>query len=96
MAMNHNFILALSPDPSISMLYISLGMGLETKLFVFYSVYCHFFMVQNPHMYLMAAVFSLTGYLGINFVLVLVRSFGALLAVTGTFTIMWLLYVSGA
>ena len=34
-------------------------------------------------MYLMAAVFSLTGYLGINFVLVLVRSFGALLAVTG-------------
>ncbi len=31
----------------------------------------------------MAFVFSLTGYLGINFVLVLVRSFGALLAVTG-------------
>ena len=36
-------------------------------------------------MYLMAAIFSLTGYLGINFVLVLVRSFGALLAVTGNF-----------
>ena len=31
----------------------------------------------------MAAVFSLTGYLGINFVLVLVNSFGALTAVTG-------------
>lgn len=31
----------------------------------------------------MAAIFSITGYLGINFVLVLVRSFGALLAVTG-------------
>ena len=31
----------------------------------------------------MAAVFSLTGYLGINFVLVLVSSFGALTAVTG-------------
>jgi hypothetical protein len=48
----------------------------------------HFLLVQNPHMYLMAAVFSLTGYLGINFVLVLVRSFGALLAVTGTVTVM--------
>ena len=34
-------------------------------------------------MYIMAFIFSLTGYLGINFVLVLVRSFGALLAVTG-------------
>ena len=32
---------------------------------------------------LIAAVFSLTGYLGINFVLVLVNSFGALTAVTG-------------
>ncbi len=31
----------------------------------------------------MAALFSITGYLGINFVLVLVRSFGALMAVTG-------------
>ena len=31
----------------------------------------------------MALVFSLTGYLGINFVLALVKSFGALLAVTG-------------
>ena len=31
----------------------------------------------------MAGVFSVTGYLGINFVLVLVRLFGALLAVTG-------------
>ena len=46
-----------------------------------------FLLMQNPHMYLMAAVFSLTGYLGINFVLVLVRSFGALLAVTGIYTI---------
>ncbi len=34
---------------------------------------------------MMAFVFSLTGYLGINFVLVLVRSFGALLAVTGSY-----------
>ncbi len=31
----------------------------------------------------MAALFSVTGYLGINFVLVLVRSFGVLMAVTG-------------
>jgi len=31
----------------------------------------------------MIAVFSLTGYLGINFVLVLVRTKGALVAVTG-------------
>ena len=38
---------------------------------------------QNPRIYLMAAVFSLTGYLGINFVLVLINSFGALTAVTG-------------
>ena len=38
---------------------------------------------QNPRIYLMVAVFSLTGYLGINFVLVLVNSFGALTAVTG-------------
>lgn len=36
-------------------------------------------------MYMMATIFSLTGYLGINFVLVLVRSFGALLAVTGIY-----------
>ena len=48
--------------------------------------------VQNPHMYLMAALFSLTGYLGINFVLVLVRSFGALLAVTGIHVIILLYY----
>ncbi|XP_064406705.1 adenosine 3'-phospho 5'-phosphosulfate transporter 2-like isoform X2 [Halichondria panicea] len=39
---------------------------------------------EHPEIYLMAFVFSLTGYLGINFVLVLVRSFGALLAVTVT------------
>ena len=39
--------------------------------------------IRNPSIYLMAAVFSLTGYLGINFVLVLVSSFGALTAVTG-------------
>ena len=31
----------------------------------------------------MAAVFSLTGYLGVNLVLALVSSFGALTAVTG-------------
>ena len=43
-------------------------------------------------MYLMAAIFSLTGYLGINFVLVLVRSFGALLAVTGIYY-MYLIFV---
>ena len=30
-----------------------------------------------------AFIFSLTGYLGVNFVLNLVKSFGALLAVTG-------------
>ena len=57
-------------------------MGLE-KRFLFTINTVFFLFVQNPHMYLMAAVFSLTGYLGINFVLVLVRSFGALLAVTG-------------
>ena len=34
---------------------------------------------QNPRIYLMGAVFSLTGYLGINFVL---NSFGAVTAVT--------------
>lgn len=31
----------------------------------------------------MAAIFSLTGYLGINFVLALIGSFGVLTAVTG-------------
>ena len=51
---------------------------------VVHTINTGYFLVQNPRMYLMAAVFSLTGYLGINFVLVLVRSFGALLAVTGT------------
>lgn len=39
---------------------------------------------QHPQAYLMAAVFSMTGYLGLNFVLVLVQSFGALVAVIGT------------
>lgn len=67
-------------------------MGLEIILTLVFCILAintgHFLLVQNPHMYLMAAVFSLTGYLGINFVLVLVRSFGALLAVTGT--VMWL------
>ena len=36
----------------------------------------------------MAGIFSITGYLGINFVLVLVRSFGALLAVTGEWLVL--------
>ena len=39
--------------------------------------------MQNPRIYLMAAVFSLTGYLGANFVLALIGSFGVLTAVTG-------------
>ena len=33
----------------------------------------------------MAAVFSLTGYLGVNFVLALIGSFGVLTAVTGNY-----------
>ncbi len=53
------------------------------KLSLFFSQ----FPLQHPEIYLMAFVFSLTGYLGINFVLVLVRSFGALLAVTGLLTL---------
>ena len=57
------------------------GNGARVSLFTINTVF--FLLMQNPRMYLMAAVFSLTGYLGINFVLVLVRSFGALLAVTG-------------
>lgn len=41
--------------------------------------------LQNPRIYVMASIFSLTGYLGINFVLALVKLFGALVAVTGTY-----------
>ena len=41
--------------------------------------------LQNPvQAYGLAFIFSITGYLGITFVLTLVRAFGALLAVTGT------------
>jgi hypothetical protein len=43
--------------------------------------------MQNPRIYLMAGVFSLTGYLGVNCVLILVSSFGALTAVTGNYVV---------
>lgn len=44
--------------------------------------YC--FLLQNPvQAFGLAFIFSLSGYLGITFVLTLVRTFGALLAVTG-------------
>ncbi len=45
--------------------------------------------IQNPELYLMIAVFSLTGYLGINFVLALVKTNGALVAVTGIGWVQW-------
>ena len=39
---------------------------------------------QNPaQAYGLAFIFSITGYLGITFVLTLIKAFGALLAVTG-------------
>ena len=48
----------------------------------FLCVFSYFF--QYPfRTYGYAFVFSLTGYLGVNFVLNLVKSFGALVAVTG-------------
>ena len=46
--------------------------------------YCTFLNLQHPmETYGYGFVFSLTGYLGVNVVLSLVKSFGALIAVTG-------------
>lgn len=64
---------------AIGLVYIFAGLALTGGLVPAFH-YC----LQHPQIYLLAAAFSVTGYLGINFVLVLVRSFGALLAVTVT------------
>lgn len=41
-------------------------------------------LLQNPVVYVYMFLFSLTGYFGVNFVLNLVKIYGALIAVTGT------------
>ena len=52
------------------------------NIILFYFDCC--FVLQNPvQAFGLAFVFSFSGYLGITFVLTLVRAFGALLAVTG-------------
>ena len=63
------------------------------KMFPF-SLFHFFYMIQNPmETYGYSLIFSLTGYLGITFVLTFIRIFGALMTVTGKLILILEFYV---
>ncbi|CAD5229189.1 unnamed protein product [Bursaphelenchus okinawaensis] len=64
---------------TIGSVYILIGTVLSTE---FFSAFVYF--AENPAMYGNAIIFSILGYFGINVVLTLVRTYGALIAVTVT------------